>query len=130
MNRRATSSLVGILLLLSMFSIPVFAHHGTAAYDETKEITLSGTVVGFQWTNPHTQIYFDVTNEKGSVVHWACETVSPGMLLRAGWTKDTLMTGDKITVYLNRAKNGAPVGLLRKLVLADGRQLELQHLVQ
>jgi hypothetical protein len=71
------------------------------------------------------QIYFDVKDDKGKVVHWATETVSPGLLARAGWNKDVLKAGDEITITLGPAKNGAPIGYALKIVLANGKVLQL-----
>jgi hypothetical protein len=110
---------------LVIFSAPAHAHHGNTAYDLGKPITLKGTVTEFAWSNPHVQIYFDVKDDKGKVVHWASETVSPGMLVRAGWKKDELKPGDEITITLGAAKNGTPVGYALKIVLANGRELIL-----
>ena len=110
---------------------PIFAHHGNAAYDETKEVTLKGTVTEFDWANPHAQIYFDVKDAKGGVVHWGCETLSPGKLVRAGWSKDAVKPGDQITITLVAAKNGAPVGFLHKVMIDNtGKQLGIQELPQ
>ena len=110
---------------------PIFAHHGNAAYDDTREVNLQGTVTEFDWANPHVQIYFDVKGAKGSVVHWGCETLSPGKLVRAGWNKDAVKAGDPIAITLVAAKNGAPVGFLHKLVLENsGKQLGIQELPQ
>lgn len=114
--------------LLVSISPPGFGHHGNAAYDETKEVTLKGTVTEFEWSNPHTQIYFDVKGANGGLVHWGCETQSPGRLIRAGWSKDAVKPGDQITITLVTAKNGAPVGYLHKLVFADGRPLGVPNL--
>ena len=108
--------------------VPTFAHHGNAAYDEKHPITLKGTVTEFAWANPHTQIYFDVKDDKGNVVHWSCETLSPGKLIRSGWTKDGVKPGDDITITLIPAKSGAPVGFLNKLVLPDGKTLGIEEL--
>jgi hypothetical protein len=117
------------LLLASV--TPVIAHHGNAAYDETKEVTLKGTVTEFEWANPHAQIYFDVKDAKGNVVHWGCETLSPGKLVRAGWTKDAVKPGDHITITLVAAKNGAPVGFLHKVMFDDsGKQLGITEVQQ
>jgi hypothetical protein len=58
-------------------------------------------------------------------VHWASETVSPGMLSRAGWVKNELKPGDEITITLGPAKNGSPVGYALKIVLANGKELIL-----
>jgi len=101
----------------------VSAHHGTAAYDEVNPITLKGTVTEFMWGNPHSQIKFSVKVEKGSAVHWISETFGPGKLARDGWTRNILKPGDQVTVTLSPAKDGTHEGLLRLLVLPDGRQL-------
>jgi uncharacterized protein DUF6152 len=111
-------------------SFPTFAHHGNAAYDEKNPVTLKGTVTEFVWANPHTQIYFDVKNDKGNVEHWACESLSPGKLVRAGWTKDAVKPGEEITITLSPAKNGVPIGFLHKLLLADGKALGIDELPQ
>jgi Family of unknown function (DUF6152) len=122
--------IVGFVALLFAYCGPICAHHGNSAYDETRPITLKGTVTEFDWANPHTQIYFDVQNEKGRVAHWGCETLSPGRLILAGWNKNSIKEGDRITITLVAAKNGAPVGILQKLVLSDGRQLGIAELSQ
>ena len=111
-----------------LISIPLLAHHGNASYDTDKPITIKGTVTEFAWTNPHVQIYLDVKDDKGSVVHWSVETYSPGKLVRAGWTKDSVKAGDQVSITLIPAKSGAPVGFLHKLVLPDGKVLALQEL--
>ena len=114
----------GIIGLL-IFNGSALAHHGNAAYDLANPIVLKGTVTEFVWSNPHVQIYFDVKDDKGKLVHWASETVSPGMLSRAGWTKSELRPGDEITITLGPSKNGAPIGYALKIVLANGRELKL-----
>jgi hypothetical protein len=119
-----------LLMLFVVACTPAFAHHGNAAYDDTKEVTLRGTVTEFDWANPHTQIYFDVKEADGNVVHWGCETQSPGRLMRAGWSKEAVRRGDQITITLIAAKNGAPIGYLHKLVFADGRTLGIGDLPQ
>jgi Family of unknown function (DUF6152) len=106
-----------------LVSSPVLAHHGTNLYDMTKTTTLKGTITKFEWGNPHNQIYFDVTDEKGVVSHWNVETEPPAVMSERGWTRKALNPGDQITVFLNAAKNGATVGILQKIVLADGKEL-------
>jgi len=124
---KAFGRLLGAVILVLLVSGPTRAHHGNSAYDESKPITLKGVVTEFDWVNPHTQIYFDVKDATGHVAHWGCETLSPGRLIRAGWTKDSLKAGDQITITLVAAKTGAPVGILQKLVLADGRELSINE---
>ena len=103
---------------------PVRAHHGAAnLYDMTKPVTLKGTITKFEWTNPHNQIFFDVTDDKGTVTHWAAATEPPQVMLERGWTRRSLNFGDKVTVFMFVAKNGSPVGNLQKIVLPDGKEL-------
>jgi hypothetical protein len=125
MHRQMFKEFCAAGLALLFVCGPARAHHGNSAYDLDKPISLKGTVTEFAWSNPHVQIYFDVTDDKGKIVHWANETVSPGMLARSGWTKDELKPGDRITVTLGPAKNGSPVGYALKIVLANGKELVL-----
>jgi len=113
---------------LLMICIPIWAHHGNASYDNDNPITIKGTVTEFAWTNPHVQIYLDVKDDKGKVVHWSVETFSPGKLVRAGWAKDSVKVGDQVSITLIPAKSGAPVGFLHKLVLPNGEELGLREL--
>jgi hypothetical protein len=64
-----------------------------------------------------------VTDEKGNVVHWNFETQPPSILIHAGWTSKSLKPGDQVTLVARPAKNGSPIGLLSKVVLADGEEL-------
>ena len=108
----------------------VFAHHGNSAYDETVRVTIKGVVTEFVWTNPHSQVYLDVTDKNGKVVRWGVETNSPAILTRAGWTRKSLKYGDQVTIILCPAKNGAPVAYMgsgdpgTKVIFADGHELD------
>jgi len=111
---------IAIVLLVAT---SVRAHHGTGLYYGASPVTLKGIVTEFAWENPHVQIYFDVKDAKGNIVHWSCETLSPGKLTRSGWTRNSVKVGDSITITVSPAKTGAPVGSLKKLVLPDGTAL-------
>ena len=126
MKRYELKFLVAVAALL-IFGIPLWAHHGNAAYDDKNPITIKGTVTEFAWTNPHVQIYLEVKGGKGGVVHWSVETYSPGKLVRAGWTKEIVKVGDQVSINLIPAKNGSPAGFLHKLVLPNGKELGLQE---
>jgi hypothetical protein len=116
--------LLGWSFLFLLTVKPTPAHHGGGIYDSKNPITLKGTITDFEFANPHVQIYFDVKDETGNVVHWGCETLSPGKLVRgSGWSKNSLKPGDQITITLNPARTGKPVGSLRQIVFADGKIL-------
>jgi hypothetical protein len=124
MKTITTTSIV-IILFLAM-SLTTFTHHGTnISYDGTKEVTLTGTVTGFQWSNPHVQLYFDVKDEKGKVVSWAAELNSPGVLSREGWRRNQFKPGDLITITVNPSKAGTPVGntVRSKPILVSGKEV-------
>ena len=114
---------VGVFLMVCG---TLFAHHGTGiSYDETKEVTLTGTVTGFRWNNPHAQLYFDVKDESGKVVPWAAELNSPGVLSREGWTRNKFKAGDVLTITVNPSKAGTPVGntVRSKPILVGGKEV-------
>jgi hypothetical protein len=114
-----------LLLVAGMLAArsSLFAHHGNAAYDDKAPVSIKGTVTDFLWVNPHVQVFVDVKNDRGETVHWGCETVSPSKLFRSGWTRDSLKIGDQVTITVYPAKSHAPVGLIRKVVLANGKEL-------
>jgi hypothetical protein len=115
------------LLLALSFSPRTYAHHGYAAYDMVKTISVNGTVNEVVMANPHSSLSFDVKDDKGNMDHWAIEFGNLRSLVSEGWTKDTLKPGDQISVSLHPAKNGAHVGVLSgKITHSDGRPLALK----
>ena len=126
---RIATLLVTVGLLIA--STAAIAHHGTAvSYDLSKLVTAKGVVVKYAWANPHSQLYFDVTDDKGNVEHWSAEMNAPGNLERAGWTRramlDFFKPGAEVTVSGFRSKSGTPVVVFSKAVLADGREFKSQ----
>jgi hypothetical protein len=110
---------VGVLVV----SVPVFAHHGNAAYNDAKYVTVKGTVTQWMWSNPHCFLKFDVKDNNGNVTHWTAETAPPASMRDRGWTNNTFKAGDKVTVIMLTVKNGQPVGRIRQVVLSSGQTL-------
>lgn len=102
---------------------PSLAHHGTAAYQEDKQVTVTGTVTSFDFANPHALIYLNVKQNDGSTAKWQGELTSPNHLVRAGWTRNSLRPGEQITISGLPAKAGANSIWIRKVVKADGTEL-------
>jgi hypothetical protein len=116
--------LVGTLAsAVILASSTISAHHGGNLYDTTKAVVLKGTITKFEWGTPHNQIFFDAKDTKGEVQHWVASTEPAPVMLERGWTRRSLKEGDQVTVYIFAAKNGATVGNLQKIVLADGKEL-------
>ena len=116
-----------IVAAAAAVSIPLAAHHGTSNYAMVAQgVPLAGVVTEFVWANPHVYVLFDVKDEKGTVVHWAGEMNSPGVLKAAGWTKNTLKTGDEVKLTVRPNKAGTPVGLVsRANMLVNGKPLQV-----
>jgi hypothetical protein len=112
------------LFLLSIAASSVYAHHGRGAtYDMKKRVTLKGTVSRVDWRNPHVVIYMDVKDETGKVVTWGFENAGVSQLAQEGYSRNTLKIGQEITAIVNPAANGAPTGIVVKVVLADGSEI-------
>ena len=117
-----------ILMVLAMLSVPVFAHHGTAAYDAKQTISLKATITDFEFVNPHVQFFFDTKDENGNVIHWNCEGTNPAMLARAGWTRNTLKPGDQVTMFVHpNVDPSVHVVSFVKVVLANGEEVNMQR---
>jgi hypothetical protein len=100
-----------VVFLLAAISGPAFAHHGTSRYNLSKIITLSGTVTGFDWGNPHCLVYLDVKSDNGEIQHWTLELASPFTMRHAGWTSSSLMMGDLVVAETHPARNGITLGI-------------------
>ncbi len=121
-NRHAT--VVVMLLALAGTSATVWAHHSFAAeFDSAKPLKLSGTVTKVQWRNPHTYFFIDVKGADGQIHNWAMELGSPNVLMRRGWTRDSLKSGDQVTVEGSRARDDSYKGNANSVVMADGKRM-------
>jgi DNA/RNA endonuclease YhcR with UshA esterase domain len=123
MRTRLAVIVAGLGLILS--ARPALAHHAFAAeYDAKKPVKLTGTVTKLEWLNPHTWFYVDVKDDNGKVTNWGFEMGSPNILLRAGWTRNSMKPGDVVTVEGSRAKDGSNNANVKEVTLAStGQQL-------
>jgi hypothetical protein len=101
---------------------PVFveAHHSAVMFDEAKEITVTGLVKEFQFTNPHSWLLVDVTDKDGKVTTWGFEAEGPTTLMRNKVRPGDLKAGTKLTITGHPMKDGRPAALWMKAVRDDG----------
>ena len=119
------AKLVALLLWtgLLLAARPLVAHHAFAAeFDADKPITLTGPVTKVLWTNPHAWFYIDVKDETGKVTNWGFEMGSPNSLMRSGWNRNSMKSGDVVTVEASRAKNGSNNANARVVILKSTGQ--------
>jgi hypothetical protein len=119
--RRTLGSSLVALSVLAAGARPAAAHHSAAPFDQTKQMTLTGTVMEFDWTNPHTWIWLNVPNDKGGVDKWGVEGMSPNFLGRRGWTKNTIKPGEKISIVAHPMKDGSKAAMFMTATLANGK---------
>jgi hypothetical protein len=122
MTRILALALAGVALLVS--PAPILAHHGAATFDTVGEITIKGTVTEWVWSNPHSVLKLDVKAEDGTVKQWSVATSNVADLSKRGWGRRTFKPGEEVTVLIQPAKSGQPVGMIRNVTLADGRKLQ------
>lgn len=121
MKSRLTTGLV--LALITATPPAASAHHSFAAFDQTKVVSVKGTVKEFQWTNPHTWLQLVVVTQSGASEEWSLEGLSPNILGRMGWKRDSVAPGDVVTAFFNPMRSGAHGGNLVRIVRADGTQV-------
>ncbi|HEY8519359.1 MAG TPA: DUF6152 family protein [Gammaproteobacteria bacterium] len=119
------NSFAGALLgTLVLGAAPAVAHHSTAMFDDQKEITVTGVVKEFQYTNPHSWLLVDVKNEDGSTTTWGFEAEGPSTLMRAGIRKSDLPPGTEITITGHPMKDGRPAAAWIRATRGDGKELD------
>lgn len=123
MKRDKCLSFLLSCLGLSSLVLPAQAHHSAYAFDTERTVVVEGTVTEWFWANPHCLLKFDVTTESGEVVQWVTETQAPANMIDAGWRRNDLRPGDEVTVTVQPARNGNPVGRILVVEFADGRVL-------
>jgi len=122
-------NLLALAAALLMIGSAVFAHHGTGvSYDQTKAFTVKATVTEFRYANPHPQLFFDVKDDKGQVVHWSGEIApNPAQLVQEGWgrkrSEAALAAGTEVEITLAPSRLGTPVGVINKIVSAQGESI-------
>jgi hypothetical protein len=119
--RNGALALAGGLALLAAGQ-PASAHHSFAMYDRTKTLKLAGTVVSYDWSNPHVYIELAVPVD-GVNRNYSLEMTAIPMLTRIGWSRNTVHPGDKLTAVFAPMKNGTPAGILMEITLPDGKVL-------
>ena len=112
-----------LTLAILLTAASAVAHHSFTMFDNSKTVVITGVIKEFQWTNPHTFTWIDVTNDQGVTETWAIEGMSPNFLGRRGWSKDSLKPGDKVSITIFPLKNGEKGGTFLRCKLADGREM-------
>jgi hypothetical protein len=100
------------------------AHHsGAMYYDSGGRISITGTVIRFNFRNPHAIVELAVETEDGQTQRWTAETSSPSGLRRRGWSQSSLEEGETVTLDGLRARDGSLLMRITKVTRADGTEV-------
>lgn len=116
-------------LALSLAGLPASAHHSTSAFDNEKVVVIEGEITQVRWINPHASFKLEGTAKGGPDGLWTIEMTAPNVLINAGWTRNSVRPGDKVTVFANPLRNaitlndGSQGGLYVGVILSDGSTL-------
>ena len=116
-------SLACVGIIAALIAGPACAHHSFAMFDSTKNVTLEGTVKGFDWTNPHMWLYVMVPQAAGQAVEYPLEMMAVQGAVKLGWKPDSVKPGDKVAFEFHPLRDGHPGGQLISVVLPDGKKL-------
>jgi hypothetical protein len=93
--------------------------------DRSSEITVKGTVAGYNWANPHVMIALEVKDDGGKVEKWNVGGPSTARMAGNGWDRNTLKAGDVITAVGYRFSDGSNILRLEKIVMSSGKEMFL-----
>ena len=106
---RQAKTLAMVLVLLAV--LPAGAHHSSAMFDDKKEVTVTGVVKEFQYTNPHSWLLIDTKGPNGEITTWGFEGEGPSTLQRAGIRLSDFKPGTPITITGRPMKDGRPAAI-------------------
>ena len=124
MNSRAFPFPLLLVFGVSLASMTAArAHHSQSEFDLRAKVEVEGTVTKLEWKSPHGRLYVDVKNDKGEIESWNFELPSPNTLMRRGWTRDTLKTGDHVKVAGAPARNFPTIAIATSIKDANDKPL-------
>lgn len=123
MNRHSLAPVLATIGALSIaMAVPVAAHHSAAMFDFRKPVTTTGTVKAIKVVNPHTHMLLAITDAKGTR-NWDFEGHSASNFYRAGFTRDSVKPGDKISITYAPMHDGSDGGYIVAFTTAAGAKV-------
>jgi hypothetical protein len=119
-------SILFVGTLMAAMSLAAYAHHSFGMFDLQKNIYYVGTVVEYNWENPHTHIIIRVepgAKDPSTVGTWDVEGGAINIMARQGWTRATFKPGDKATIVAHPMKDGSKGASLFYAEFPDGKKL-------
>lgn len=113
--------LLALAIVAAGASSSVNAHHSAAAFDSTKEVTVTGTITEYSFRNPHVYMTLEVKKDDGSTVETEVEAGAGSVISPLGFTRDSVKVGDVVNIVGNPGRRDPDALLLGKeLYKQDG----------
>ena len=117
-------TLIALMLVTAGLTTSALAHHsGALFYEMAERITLTGEVARFNFRNPHAIVELLVENSDGMIERWTCETSAPSALRRRGWSQESLVAGETVTLEGVPARDGSLLMRITRVTRADGTEV-------
>ena len=124
LSSRVSAFAASLAVTALAVAVPAFAHHSVPVnFDQSKEITITGTLTEIKWINPHSRFRLDVKSDGGTAAEWLVEMGAINTMKRAGFDIDKFMVGDTLTIIGWPGRGRDRSMLLRTAVLKDGTRL-------
>ena len=109
------------VIVVLLATAPIWAHHGSAGFDQKKPVHFIGKVSLLEWTNPHIVIHVEVAGADGKVATWLVNTLPPNTALRRGFSKSSFAVGTEIAVEGYQAMDESNHVNGTSIVFKDGK---------
>lgn len=110
-------------IISTLASAASFAHHSAAPFDFSKLASIEGVVKLFKVVNPHTVAVLEVTDGKKGTREIEFEGMSASVFYRAGYTRNSVKIGDRLTIKYAPRHDGEDGGFIMSFVDPAGKDI-------
>jgi hypothetical protein len=103
-----------------LVSVPAWAHHSHSMFDDSREVTLTGTVTAVRFQNPHVFVLIEIENETGDTQRWTLEMSTVRNMISRGVNPDTFQIDGELVIRVNPLRNGQSGGNYTRILSIDG----------
>lgn len=112
-----------VVIAVILAAAPIWAHHGSAGFNQKKPVHLVRRVSQLEWTNPHIVVHIEVAGADGKAATWLVNTLPPNTAIRRGFSKESFAVGTEISVDGYQAADGSNRVNGTNIVLGDGKKI-------